>query len=198
MLDAVAAPAPATANTVAATPAAAPRARYRLAAGAAFAAALVVATGAGVLALGIIASSYWRGQAKAALAIGPGRQPDAEAGLAFLERAARAPRLDSVRFDIALRTAQAALQAGHGGEAFQAANRALALEPYSPHAWATRAAAQMSGELNDPRGARDDAERALHLFADLPAARAARDKASAVLRPDAVLDASAPHAASHL
>ena len=46
------------------------------------------------------------------------------------------------RFAIALRTAQVALRAERGAEALRAADRALALEPHSPHAWAERAAAQ--------------------------------------------------------
>ena len=65
-----------------------------------------------------------------------------------------------------------ALQAERGSEAYQAANRALALEPYSPHALGTRAAAQLTGVLLDLRGATADAERALLLFPELPVARA--------------------------
>ena len=152
---------------------------------------MLVAGGA-ALSFGVLASSYWRGQARAALASAGGRAPDAAAALASLERAARAPRLDGVRFDIALRTAQVALQAERGWDAYQAASRALALEPYSPHALGTRAAAQLTGVLLDLRGATADAERALLLFPELPVARAARDKASRLLGPYGRLDAPRP------
>ena len=136
---------------------------------AAAAAAVVLVGGAAWLSFGLLASSYWRGQAKAAMALGTARQPDAPAALAFLERAARAPRVDAVRFDIALRTAQVALRLDRGGPALQAANRALALEPHSPHAWAARAGAELA--LRDEANAAEDAQRALQLFLDLPSAR---------------------------
>ena len=106
---------------------------------------------------------------EAALPVGTDRAPDAAAALAALTRAARAPRIDAVRFDVALRTAQVELRLDHGAPALQAADRALALEPYSPHAWAARAAAALA--LHDEAHAADDARRALRLFLDLPTAR---------------------------
>jgi hypothetical protein len=129
----------------------------------------VLIAGAGWLSFGALASSYWRGRAKAAMPLGTDRPPDAPAALAALARADRAPRLDSVRFEIALRTAQVELRLDHGAEALRAADRALALEPYSPHAWAARAAAELA--LRDEGRAAEDAQRALRLFLDLPSAR---------------------------
>jgi hypothetical protein len=131
--------------------------------------AAILVLGAGWLSLGVLASSYWRGRARAAL----GRDGDARANavtaLGLLERAARPPRLDQVRFDIALRAAQVALRIGRGEPALQEADRALAIEPYSPHAWAARAAAQLA--LRNEAQAGRDATRAMTLFLDLPSAR---------------------------
>jgi hypothetical protein len=143
----------------------------RLARANAIAAVLSVAlvAGAGVLSFGIFASCYWRGRAKAVLATGGDRRPDVAAALRFLGRAAGAPRIDSARFDIALRTAQVALRIDRGAPALDAADRALALEPFSPHAWAARAGAQLA--LSDEAQAAADAKRAMTLFLDLPSAR---------------------------
>ena len=156
-------------------------------------AAVLAAAGVGValvaaggwLSYGMLASSYWRGQARAALARGGqghgqgqgqgegqgDRQGDGDpaAALACLERAARAPRLDAARFDIALRASQVALRIDRGAPALEAADRALAIEPYSPHAWAARAAAKLS--LGDETQAALDATRAMKLFFDLPSAQ---------------------------
>jgi hypothetical protein len=131
--------------------------------------ALVVA--AGVLGYGVLASSYWRGRANAALA--KDSPTNATTALALLDRAARAPRLDAVRFDLALRAAQVALRIDRGEVALQAADRALALEPHSPHAWAAHAAAKLA--LRDEAQAASDAARALTLFLDLPSARTTLD-----------------------
>ena len=78
------------------------------------------------------------------------------------------------RFPIALRTAQAALRADRGAEAQRAADRALAIEPHSPHAWAERAAAQLTTGARSFDGALVDAQHALRLFADHPGARRTR------------------------
>jgi O-antigen ligase len=167
-------------------------ARRRGAAFVAAALAAILVAGAGWLSFGVFASAHWRGRAKAALAGGAARKPDTAAALAALERAAAATRLDGVRFDIALRTAQVAVDAGKGWAAYQAATRALALEPYSPHALGTRAAAQLGGGLLDLRGATADAEQALRRFPELPVARAAHARATAMLGPYGRLDAPAP------
>jgi O-antigen ligase len=144
----------------------APRPRSAVIATGGLAAALVA--GAAWLSFGVFSSSYWRGQARTAAA-GGDRAPDLPAALAFLDRAARAPRLDYARFDIALRTSQLAARIDRGPTALAAADRALALEPSSPHALAARAAAELS--LGREALAADDAERALRLFLDLPSAR---------------------------
>jgi len=132
--------------------------------------AAVLVLGSGWLAGGVLASSWWRGRARAALAKHEGdERANAATALGALERAARAPRLDQVRFDIALRTAQVALRLGRGEPALQAADRALAIEPYSPHAWAARATAHLA--LRDEAQAARDATQAMTLFLDLPSAR---------------------------
>ncbi|HEY7372471.1 MAG TPA: O-antigen ligase family protein [Polyangia bacterium] len=140
--------------------------------GAAVVAAAIV-VGACWLSSGVLASSYWRGQARVAVGLGTERQPDLPVALAALARAARAPRLDYARFDIALRTAQLSLKADRAAPAREAADRALVLEPYSPHAWAARAAAELA--LGDEAPAARDATRALTLFSELPLARATLD-----------------------
>jgi len=149
--------------------AAAPAARSRAARALAAPVAAILVLGAGWLSVGVLASSYWRGRARAAL----GRDGDARANavtaLGLLERAARPVRLDQVRFDIALRAAQVAVRIGRGEPALQEADRALAIEPYSPHAWAARAGAQLA--LRNEAQAARDATRAMTLFLDLPSAR---------------------------
>jgi tetratricopeptide (TPR) repeat protein len=160
-------------------PRAAPPIRRRPAAqAAALVAAFVVVGGACWLSYGVLASSYWRGRAKAAMAPGGDRPSDPAAALAFLDRAAAAPRIDGVRFDIALRAAQLGVTAGRDREAYEAANRALALEPDSPHALAARAAASLA--LGDQAHGAEDARRALRLFLDLPSARVTLDKILAI------------------
>jgi tetratricopeptide (TPR) repeat protein len=164
VLDALA---PAKASAVA--DAAAPAARFPLARALAAPMAVVLVLGAGWLSVGVLASSYLRGRARAALVRGGDARANAASALALLERAARLPRLDQVRFDIALRAAQVAVRIGRGEAALQEADRALAIEPYSPHAWAARAAAQLA--LGNEGPAVHDATRAMTLFLDLPSAR---------------------------
>jgi hypothetical protein len=132
--------------------------------------AAVVMMSAVLLAGGVFVSAYLRGQAR--LLAGPvgDRPADVPAALTALARATHVPRLDSARFDIALRASQLALRIDRGAFALEAANRALALEPYSPHAWAARAGAELA--LRDLGPAAADAARAMQLFLDLPSARA--------------------------
>ncbi len=119
-----------------------------------------------MLATRAVAASYWLGRAEAALS----RPEGAADALPLLARAERwATTAD--RFPIALRTAQAALRAERGAEALRAADRALAIEPHSPHAWAERAAAQLTAGARNFDGAVVDAQHALRLFADHPGAR---------------------------
>jgi O-antigen ligase len=169
VIDALAPGAPVPARDVAAVGGVGAAARPRGAKVAAAAVAAMLVAGAGWLSFGVLASSYWRGQARVALAPGPERQPNPSSALVSLARAGAAPRIDSARFDIALRTAQVQLRLDRGGPALQAANRALALEPYSPHAWAARAGAELA--LRDEANAAQDAQRAMSLFLDLPSAR---------------------------
>jgi O-antigen ligase len=164
LLDALAVPTPAAA----AAPSGKPPARWPAARLAAGVAAIAVAGGACWLSYGVFGASYWRGRAKAAMAPGGDRPSNPAAALAALDRAAAAPRIDGTRFDIALRAAQVGVLAGHGPAAYQAANRALALEPYSPHALAARAAAELA--LGDEARAEEDARHAMTLFLDLPSA----------------------------
>jgi O-antigen ligase len=132
--------------------------------------AALLVLGSGWLAGGVLASAWWRGRARAALAKHDGDdRANAATALVALGKAARAPRLDQVRFDIALRTAQVAVRLGRGEPALHAADRALAIEPYSPHAWAARAAAHLA--LRDEAQAARDATQAMTLFLDLPSAR---------------------------
>jgi hypothetical protein len=142
------------------------RSRGRLAFVAAALAAVALAGGAAALAARSLAASYWLGRAEAALS----RPDGAVEALPLLARAERwATTAD--RFSIALRTAQAALRADRGAEALHAADRALAIEPHSPHAWAERAAAQLTTFPRNYDGAAVDAQHALRLFADHPGAR---------------------------
>jgi O-antigen ligase len=152
------------------TAAAAPAARSRAVRALAAPVAVILVLGAGWLSVGVLASSYWRGRARAALGRdGDARGANAVTALGLLERAARAPRLDQVRFDIALRASQVAVRLGRGEPGLQEADRALAIEPYSPHAWAARAGAQLA--LRNEAQAARDATRAMTLFLDLPSAR---------------------------
>jgi len=129
--------------------------------------ALVVA-GAALWASRALAASYWRGQAERALAARDTKAGATEA-LRLLARADGAGAAGA-GFWIGLRTAQAALKLGDGAAATEAADRALALEPWSPHAWGLRGAGRLAA--GDAAGAADDARRALELYAGEPVAQA--------------------------
>jgi O-antigen ligase len=136
-------------------------------------AAVALAGGAAALSTRALAASYALGRAEAALS-----RPDGVAdALPYYARAERWATT-AERFPIALRRAQAALRAsefelrtGRGAEALGAAERALAIEPHSPHAWAERAAAQLAKSPRNFDGAVSDAQHALRLFKDHPGAR---------------------------
>jgi O-antigen ligase len=147
----------------------------------AFAAAALVAValtaGAGWLATRALATSYWLGRAEALLSR---RDANPVAALPLLARADHwAGTAD--RFPVALRTAQAAMRLDLGAQALRAADRALAIEPHSPHAWAERAAAQLAAPARNPAGALTDAEHALRLYADHPGARRTAEAARAAI-----------------
>jgi O-antigen ligase len=129
-------------------------------------AAVAVAVGllvvAGVRAERQIRGSYWLGQAERALRRDRG-PTGALLALPLLDRAAAAtPGV----FRVHLRAAQTMLRLRRQAEAAQAARRALAIEPLSPNAWATLAAAEL--EAGQPAEARADAARALAVLADHP------------------------------
>jgi hypothetical protein len=133
--------------------------------------------GASIWAWGGLRASYWRGRAERALAA---RDVKAGAGeaMALLARADEA-RGEGAGFWIGLRAAQAALRLGDGAAAVRAADRALAVEPWSPHAWALRGAGRLAA--GDAAGAAEDARRALALYADHPVAQATLAASSARL-----------------
>ena len=141
---------------------------------------------AGALAVGAIAASlvtgardvvtsYWLARGQRDLhAAGAGAVPES----AF-EALARAERTGGAPFRAPFLTALAAERAGQGARAVAAADRALAVEPFAPHAWAARASGALaSGDLS---GAVDGADRALALLRDYPAALETRARATARL-----------------
>jgi tetratricopeptide (TPR) repeat protein len=107
-------------------------------------------------------ASYWLGLAERALRA-ERSVPGATRALSALDRA-RAANPDEFRLH--LRTSQMMLRLHRASDAAQAARRALAVEPVSPNAWATLAAAQLAA--GDARGARASASRALDLLHDYP------------------------------
>jgi O-antigen ligase len=137
----------------------------------------IVVAGAALGAWRGLAASYFRGRAERALAARDAKAGAAEA-LRLLARADGAGA-EGATFWIGLRTAQAALRLGDGAAAVQAAERALALEPWSPHALALRGAGRLAA--GDAPGAADDARRALELYADHPVAQATLAAAAARL-----------------
>jgi hypothetical protein len=127
-------------------------------------------------------ASYGLARAEASLAGGEGRA-DAERALAFLTRAAAAAPRD---FRVAFRTSYAEVRAGHPVAAVQAAERALAIEPYSANAWEALARARL--EAGDAQGAEGAAARALDILHAFPGALYTRARAAAELRDAAAAD----------
>lgn len=126
-------------------------------------------------------ASYFLARAEASLA---GERPtDAERALKFLSRAAAAAPRD---FRVAFRTSYAEVRAGHPALAVRAAERALAVEPYSANAWEALARARL--ESGDARGAREAAGRALDILHAFPGALYTRARAAAELRDAADAD----------
>jgi O-antigen ligase len=118
--------------------------------------------------------NWWLGIAERAMHRDRSAAGASEA-LVALERARAATR-SSVRAE--LRTAQVLLRERRSAESALAAQRALAIEPNAPKAWAALAAAEL--DSGDAVAARRDADHALRLFADDPfaldlRARSARD-----------------------
>jgi hypothetical protein len=143
----------------------------------AFVLAAIVVAGAALWSARGLAASYWRGRAERALA-GRDVKAGAAEALRLLARADGA-RAEGAAFWIGLRAAQAALRLGDGAAAVEAADRALAVEPWSPHAFALRGAGKLAA--GDAAGAAEDARRALGLYADHPVALATLSAAAARL-----------------
>jgi O-antigen ligase/tetratricopeptide (TPR) repeat protein len=120
-----------------------------------------------------LARSYSAARALAAL------RPDATRSgpTVALAQLQRADRVDPGRFDVALETGFVLLRLGRGAEALAAFDRALAVEPHSPNAWALRGEADLA--TGDARRAAEDARHATTLLADYPEALATRAAAQA-------------------
>jgi O-antigen ligase len=117
-----------------------------------------------------VVASYWLARGQRAARAG-------EAGDAAFDAFARAERTGDAPFRAPFLTALAAVRAGQGPRAVAAAERALAVEPFAPHAWAARASGALaSGDLE---GAVAGADRALALLHDYPAALEIRALAAA-------------------
>jgi hypothetical protein len=121
---------------------------------------------------GRVRASHGLGQAERAMR-GDRGSAGAERALPALDRAGS---LAPDEFRVHLRRAQMLLRLRRWGDGARAANRALALEPYSPNAWATLAAAHLGG--GDAGAARAAAQRALGLLADNPLALAIDSRAA--------------------
>jgi predicted Zn-dependent protease len=119
-----------------------------------------------------IRGSAWLGDAQRTMR----RDLGSDGAVGALHALDRAAALTPGSFRVHLRTAQMMLRLRRPAEAEQASHRALALEPFSPNAWATLGAAELEG--GRAAQARASATRALallvdHPFALLVAARAA-------------------------
>lgn len=124
-------------------------------------AAAVIAGARGVV------TSYWLARGQRA----------AHAGAAGDAAFARAERTGDAPFRAPFLAALAAARAGQGPRAVAAAERALAVEPFAPHAWVALASGALaSGDLE---GAVAGADRALALLHDYPAALDLRARAEA-------------------
>lgn len=119
-----------------------------------------------------VRSSLWLGAAERAMHRDGGPQ-GAEEALADLQRV---PGARSSKFRAESRTAQVLLREHRSIDSALAAQRALALEPYSPNAWAALAAAELDAGETDL--ARRDATQALTLLEDYPFALEVRAKAA--------------------
>ncbi len=153
-----------------------------------FAAAVVV--GAGWWCARKIEASYCLGRAEAALAAGDTADAAARA-LPFLDRAAKVAPRD---FRVAFRASYAELRAGHPMPAARAAERALAIEPYSANAWEALARARL--DAGDARGAGEAAGRALEILHAFPGALYTRARAAAHLGDGAGADEARAHLAA--
>jgi tetratricopeptide (TPR) repeat protein len=156
----------------------------RLVARAAVVVAAALVAGAGLRADRALRGSHGLGQAERLLR--RDRAPEAATrALAALERAGSAT---PGAFRVRLRAAQALQRTGRFGEAAGAAKAALAIEPYSPNAWAALAGAELgAGEV---KAARTSAERALSLLNDHPYALFVQARAAEAIGDEPAADAA--------
>ena len=123
-------------------------------------AALALVPWVAVRAVHGVRGSAWLGAAERAMHRGPA---GAAESLEDLQRALNARPVD---FRAELHVAQMSLQEHRPLESEQAAEKALAIEPNAPNAWAALAAAELAED--DPVGARREATQALTLLHDYP------------------------------
>jgi O-antigen ligase len=138
----------------------APRRRWLRAAAVGLSAGLLL--WAGLRAERRLRGSAWLGRAEQTLR----HDSSAETATQALSALDRARAASPDEFRVHLRAAQMLLQLRRHAEGALAARRALALEPFSPNAWATLAAAQLG--TGDTAGALASAGRALDLLHDYP------------------------------
>lgn len=119
-----------------------------------------------------VKSSLWLGRAERAMHANHDAATTAVAVDALARSLDEAP--DSYRAE--LRMAQLKLRQKEPADSARAARRALALEPYSPNAWAALAAAELAND--DLPGAQRDASKALALLHDYPFALDVRARAA--------------------
>jgi O-antigen ligase len=119
-----------------------------------------------------VRSSAWLGAAERAMRQDLG-STGAAAALGDLQRALEARPID---YRAELRMAQMLLREQRPIESAHAAERALAVEPHAPNAWAALAAAELAA--NDDGAARRDATEALTRLQDYPFALDVRAQAS--------------------
>jgi O-antigen ligase len=108
-----------------------------------------------------VRGSYWMARAERLFH----RDGTPQAALDALPALARAQAATPRQFSAWLHAAQAELRLARDADAEAAARRALALEPWSPNAWAVLGAAQLR---RDPASARASAERALAILQNHP------------------------------
>jgi O-antigen ligase len=138
---------------------------------AAAASAVFVVAGALVRAERSVRGSLWLGAAERSISADSGPRGAALA-LSSLDRALRAEPGD---YRAHLRTAQMLLRTGRPLDSCLATRRALAVEPYSPNAWAALALAELVSR--DAAAAKRDSTQALSLLADFPLALHVRARA---------------------
>jgi O-antigen ligase len=134
-----------------------------------------------------VRGSYWMARAERAFH----HDGTPQAALDALPALARARAATPRQFSAWQHEAQAQLRLARDADAEAAAHRALALEPWSPNAWAVLGAAQLR---RDPAAARASAERALAILENHPLGVSVLARAAAAAGDEATAD----HAAARL